>query len=612
MSAKARMTEEAAGTLERKRWGADVWVLSVSGAVITAWYLLTALAAPGGADASRYEDWARAFWSGDPFVLESNTFSPTGMPLSQWSHGPGLLAMPFVGLFDDKAVRVLGFVLTLCTTWFFVRILMLATRGSRRDALLLFAVALLGTHWGFYALVHSSESLSYFPLAGMIYWAASRDRYGASDAFVVGCLAYMLMLIRVQLAIYCIPVFAWMVWTVFEQLDFRSPSGWRRALVTLLALGGPPLSAVIQTGALYALMLGSSTASPYVFGDHGFSSFTLAKPELRAVLVHSWHGLLTYHPLYALAFCALVVLMASCRSWKQRVVLASLLLVMALHVLLQAAWYVWWLGTGTFGMRALGLWFIVAVPALAPLLRTRFRTSVVVALVLTCAWSYLLLIPTARPPVYSQFYRIRELLEGQLEAARYCYESGALNALLVAAATWLITQHADRTERGLQAVTNALLYLYAFYVIDLNTWEGSPFAELFGALRPALRLAAVPLVPLISAVWLRRDARPDASEHASTSARDRGLVLAAVSAAAFVFIATNLAFVAGMQRMASKRVPYDPSLYRYCSGVQIEEVAASYREYLQVPAFKGKKRALEDYLKRLDRRSCQLGSSRAP
>lgn len=603
------MAEDAPATLERKRWGAEAWVLSLSGAAITVWYLFTALAAPGGADASRYEDWARAFWSGDPFVLESNTFSPTGMPLSQWSHGPGLLAMPFVGLFGDDAVRVLGFLLTLCTTWFFMRILLLATRGSRRDALLLFAAALLGTHWGFYALVHSSESLSYFPLAGMVYWAASRDRYAAGDGFVVGCFAYMLMLIRVQLAIYCIPVFAWMVWTVFEQLDVRSPSGWRRALLTLLALGAPPLSALLQTSALYSLMLGSSTASPYVFGDDGFSSFSLARPELRAVLVHSWHGLLSYHPLYGLAFCALVALVASRRSWKQRVALGSLLLVMALHVLLQAAWYVWWLGTGTYGMRALGLWFIVGMPALAPLLRTRFRTRVVVALVLTCSWSYLLLLPTAWPPVYTQFYRMRELLQGQWEAARYGYESGALNTLLVAGASWLLWPRADRVERSTLALTNALLYLYVFYVIDLNTWEGSRFAELFTALRPALRAAAVPLVPLLSAVWLRRDAQPQAPARAASSGAERRPLLAAIGAAALVLIATNAAFVAGVQRMAAKRVPYDPSLYRYCSGVQIEEVAASYREYLKVPAFKGKKRALEGYLARLDRRSCQLGDA---
>jgi hypothetical protein len=602
------MAQEVAAKLERKPWGPRSWAMALSGLGLVCWYVLTSLAAPAGADATRYEDWARAFWSGDPFSLTSQTLSPTGMPLSQWSHGPGLLAVPFVGLFGDDAVRVLGALLTLGTAWFFARVLLLATGGSRRNALLLFAVALLGTHWGFYALVHSSESLSYFPLAGIVYWTASRARWRAGDAFVVGCFAYLLILIRVQLAIYCVPAFVWLTWSVYEQLDRRSASSWGRALSILAAAALPPVSALIQSGALHGLMLGSTRASPYVFGDQEFSSFTLARPELRAVLVHSWHGLLSYHPLYALLFAGLLALLASCRRWKERVVLASLLLVMALHILLQGAWYVWWLGTGTYGMRALGIWFVVGVPALGPLLRTRFRSALLVLLAPLCLWSFLHLIQTAKPPVYSQFYRWRELLEAQWDAARYCYESGALNALLVAAATWLSSSGADRFERSLRALTNGLLYLYVFYVLDINALDGSRFAVPFETLRPALRVLAVLLVPLATRAWLRRADDPHGAQDAGATVWARRASMVALAVATLVFVATNVVFAAGVVRMAPRRVPYDRTEYRYCSGVQIEEVVASYREYLEVPAFKGKKRALEGFLARLDRRSCALAT----
>ena len=45
---------------------------------------------------------------------------------------------------------------------------------------------------------------------------------------------------------------------------------------------------------------------PYVYGGAGFTSVDLWHPELRAVLVHPWHGLLSYHPLYGVAFAAVV------------------------------------------------------------------------------------------------------------------------------------------------------------------------------------------------------------------------------------------------------------------------------------------------------------------
>lgn len=148
-------------------------LLGAIGALLVGWIVLTTCAGPDGADASRYVDWARAFATGDPFQLQSETFSPTGMPLSQWSHGPGLLAAPLVAPFGESALRALGVLATLGTAYFFTSLLRIATRGSRSQTMALLSVALVCTHWGFYALVHSSESLSYFPLSGMVYWLAS-------------------------------------------------------------------------------------------------------------------------------------------------------------------------------------------------------------------------------------------------------------------------------------------------------------------------------------------------------------------------------------------------------------------------------------------------------
>ena len=102
-------------------------------------------------------------------------------------------------------------------------------------------------------------------------------------------------------------------------------------------------------------MTGSLLGSPYSFGDGAFRSLDFARPELAAVLLHPWHGLLTHHPLYAVGFAALIVLIVRVRSLPERLFWLSCAIVIVLHVYSQAAWYVWWLGKQTFGMRGLGV-----------------------------------------------------------------------------------------------------------------------------------------------------------------------------------------------------------------------------------------------------------------
>lgn len=571
-------------------------LLAVESALLALWVVST-LAAPDGADATRYVDWARALYLGDPYALTSDTFSPTGMPLSQWSHGPGLLATPFFALFGDRALKLLGLVLNLGTACCMLVLLSRASRGDRARTAVFAALALVATHWGFYGLVHSSESLSYFPLAAMLVLASSRAALGPGSAFLLGVLAYLLVLVRAQLAIYCLPVFLWALWPVLHGLARK---GERRAgLVCLACACLPPLAALLQSKALYGVMLGPGKPSPYVFGADGFTSFSLAKPELRAVLMHAWHGLLPYHPLYLLVIGCLAMLLVRASGARARVALGALLAVMAGHVLLQGAWYCWWLGTGTFGMRGLSIWFVVGIPALAALAGGRRALPLYVASVAAGLWSYLLLTQTAAGRVYYQYYTLRALFESVLRSAEDKLPAALLLALLAALATGLLLPGMSIRERALWGLASGLFTLYAIYVVDVNTLDGGQHAAFFRARRQQLHgMAALALVVL---VWLM--ARQAAAIHAPAWLAARAATLAVVTAAA-IFGLSNAWFAVSLAHIADARGPYDPLHYRYCSSVQVEEILATYDEYLQVPHFKGKKRALKRFVDQIDSLSC--------
>jgi hypothetical protein len=555
-------------------------------------FALTTLAAPWGADSERYLHWARAFWTGNVFALESETISTTGVPLSQWSHGPGLIAALAVWPMGRLSLKAMGLLFALGTFVLFARTLLVAARGRAADALVLLAVALTGTHLGFYSVVHSSESLSFLPIAGMTWWICSRRQVRLPDAFALGAFAYLLVITRVQLVIYCGPVAVWLLWTLLSDPEYGA--GRRLRLVLALALVGlPVVLALLQVGAVNAFMTGSPLASPYSFRGEGFSSFDPRHPELGAILAHPWHGLLAYHPAYAIAFAALVAAAWRAPTWKWRATLWAFVAAMLLHLYLQASWYAWWLGLGSFGMRGLSMWFIPAIPALAPLLRTRLRAPLLAALLLCCVWSFLLLAQTVSTAVYSQHYTAGALLRAQLASLWALARGGApAAAALAVVATLVVDRRAGRQEILTRAAANALLCLYLFYLVDLDLHR-------LALLRRHALLHAVWLVP--TALLLPRLTAALQRHLDGTAAPFAGRTpRAATAVLGTLVVVTSLVFGVGLARMRVRGAHASATpAYAYRSTFQVEEIKASYDEYVQVPGFEGRKQALKTFVERL-------------
>ena len=582
-------------------------VVTVAAAVV-AGILLTTIVAPPGPDAYDYLDWARAICYGDPTALKSHTISPTGFPVKQWSHGVGLLAAPLVGVVGRFALKVVGLLAVLGTVWCFFRILLHAARGDRALALLLFAIALLGTHFGFYALVHGSESLSFLPLSALVLLLLSRPRPRVEDAFLVGCCGYLLVLVRLQLIIYCVPAFIWLVWSLWENPTEHRPRDQRQLWICLGAAAIPLLLALAQAGLVNRLISGSPLTSPYVFKGQGFASLNFYEPEVGAVLFHPWHGLLAYHPLYLLASGCFLALVVGAPSWKVRMIGLATVSVMILHLMIHASWYTWWLGTATFGMRGLSVWFILTVPALAPLLRSRFRAPALSAIVLFCLWSFLLLAQTATPPVYDQYFTVAALLRSQVGAAVTVLSRGAMFAVAAAVgATWLLWPERDPSRLGLRVAHNALFGLYAFYVVDLDVERIGQFFRAGWLLHSGWRLpfewllcvGAGVLVSLLTGALLKRE---DSTEFIDPARKPLVRTRAATWAAALVLFVSNALFASSLVRMGRRPI-LDTSRYKYRSTLQVEAIETSYQEYLLVPGFERRKQSLKRFVDELRRES---------
>lgn len=111
--------------------------------------------------------------------------------------------------------------------------------------------------------------------------------------------------------LYSLPVLGAMFFLVLKTRETRS---YVKTFIILTSSLLPIAIGFIQVGMVNHWMTGDFFSSTYYFGNEEFKSVDFAHPEFLAVLFHSWHGLLTYHPLYALGFIALVLLALQERS----------------------------------------------------------------------------------------------------------------------------------------------------------------------------------------------------------------------------------------------------------------------------------------------------------
>ncbi|HTU59499.1 MAG TPA: hypothetical protein VMF89_13710, partial [Polyangiales bacterium] len=308
-----------------------------------------------GADYPSYASWVDVFASRDVYQLQSTTISPVGVPVSQWSHAPALITNAI-----DRALSVVPFVQTglhsvawlaaIVFWWALIGIVRTITNGRPVLFLLTLGMVYIGTPAGFYSIHHSSEtfSLACFSLATFLALSAPAGRL--RDTFFIGIACGLLLIVRVNLAMYLpmpVAIRAFVLWR-----DRGERPNVRQLVLHALVLGVPLLAFASQLPFFNYWMTGSHSQSPYVYGDDDFRSMDFKHPLFAAVLVHPWHGLLAYHPLFALGAVALVALALrrSLPITERILALLGMFAVLA-HLYLQAAWWCWWVGTGTFGSR---------------------------------------------------------------------------------------------------------------------------------------------------------------------------------------------------------------------------------------------------------------------
>jgi len=547
-----------------------------------------------GPDFVRYLEWARVALSADLFQLQGDTLSPFGVPFSLWSYGPGFIFATSKAVLGHPAAAiqsafVVGWVGSILF-WVVMYKLLLHLAGGRA-ALVLFGLSLafVGTHAGFYSFAHASESLSLACFAVLAYWIVLPRGWQLLDALVLGVAGALVIIIRAQLALYVIPalgIFAYLV----AARDRGSVGG--GALVAGAAF--PILVALVQVLMAGRWMTGSFFSSPYMYGLGAFKSLDFAQPELGAVLLHPWHGLLVYHPLYGLCFVALLCELASAPSGRQRLLYGSVIVLLCAHVYLQAAHFAWWLGTETFGMRGLAVFSVILVPVLVAHLRRRQEQGRSIAVWILAAvpcvlWSYLLLRQGA-----TNFLTYPEVLSAQL--ARFRTEVAFVNViplLICAGSVELIRRSENRRDTGstvLPTVVAVSLSALAWFAL---------LSEVADRYAPTLRLDLASTTALKSIAGLAPVGLWLALTGAAEGGRSgRRFELAAALGVILVFATVSVSFA----RLAVRTETMDLEeasrrrVFTYSGTVDWEEFEATYQEYARVPGFDDKKKRFREFL----------------
>jgi hypothetical protein len=543
-----------------------------------------AVAAPsGGADLGHYLDWASASLTGDIFELQGGILSPLGVPTSQWSPGPGLVfalgKVVLDGLVDVRGgALVIGALASLVFLGAMLLLLVRAASGEGRLVLLGAGAAFLGTHAGYCVQFHSSESLgcAAAALLGVLVTAAPRPLL--REGLEWGTVSALLVLLRPQYFVYVAPVLGF---GVFRAL--RAPRGRAGALALFLA---PLLVVGLVNAFSNRWMTGSLLHSPLVFGDPGFRSFAWTRPEILAVLANPYHGLLVYHPLYALGGLAVTVAFVRSRSASERLVWAAVFVGVLAHLYVQSSWYVWWLGTLTFGMRGMSIAGVFLLPALVRALagvRPALQAAWGALISALSVWSFLLLLRRE-----TAFHDFRTILGAQREAL------GWLDALMLSTALLgaLFLAFCLRNEvfRGSNGWASRILTLEGLGL------GGLAVSYLFSrALRrieqrglEVLRFEALVLVLALGIASLTLLVRRRAALGGSALV---ALTILTASSVLFVHLAVRTE-----QRIARGTPP--PRLFRAVSPVHLGQVREAYLEYLEIPGFKEEKAALQGFLER--------------
>src|SRR5262249_43382003 len=223
-----------------------------------------------------------------------------------------------------------------------------AENYAKRWDLLILATAsvLLFTPAGYYFNAYSSEGwIIFLTLCGLycIEWNRRDPNVSYHCAFFLRVTGYFLLLVKiVNIIIY----FALLVIFLldFYALHRLARRSWQLLTITF-ALAVPAIIAVGFLATYNHVTSGSFFYSPYILKDAEYSSFSLGHFKIIEVLFSSWHGLFFYHPLLAVPIYWLI------RAAKVDPTNVIVLVAVALQMVVQSSWHLWWMGLGTYGAR---------------------------------------------------------------------------------------------------------------------------------------------------------------------------------------------------------------------------------------------------------------------
>jgi hypothetical protein len=358
-----------------------------------------------------------------------------------------------------------------------------------------------------------------------------------------------------------------------------------RALASIVFFGGPIVAAVAASQIVNRWMTGSMFLSPYVFGDADFKSVDLLHPHPLAVLLHPWHGLLSYHPFLLVPILLLGASATSIlrgRSGAAALLAPAVFVAFCAQLWLQSSWYCWWLGTDTFGMRAFA-------PAMVPILiaaatpfekamqgsssRGILSTGAITGFVLAATtWSGLLL--TQGP---TNFTSLSELLLGQAYGiwALLSAPSTLVAGVVAVGLIWLgFGNRAPKTASPSDGLARFAMTIVLFILLRaVLAQEG------------AIALAALLASAALLAEALKRFGSWNQPKAWQGLVRVSGFLLAVA------WICAQLVFIRLAIQVESQLRPNPDG-----ETFHVQEVFDSYREYLEVSGFEGEKRALANFL----------------
>ncbi len=551
----------------------------------------------GGPDYTEYLAWAKAFAAGRINEIPGEQGSVTGLPLLIAGHGTGLvfaaaeLVRRFVPAIDFRFTGWLAAVLT----WFALLDAIRRVSGSRRTAVFVCSALFLGTPLGFYSVYAASETISHALVAWLVWWVISKRDWRSLDWLAVGCLSGLLISVRASQGIYAVMALACGAWRSIESRRRNRMMAVRPLLLSLIPLG----ISVFQLLLVNGWMTGSAFRSPYYFGDGGFRSIDMANAALAAFLLHPWHGLFVYHPLFAVGFVVLLVL-----AWKgsdTSVRSAALLgfLIIFVHVSGQASWYCWWLGEGTYGSRAMGPAAILLGVALGRFLgQTRnddaIRNAMRAAMLLACGWSATLLWQE-----HTNFRTWGELWTAQAAfSARPAFAVSAGFLSLLCVALRLCGNASDTFVKCCSVTTAALSGMFVAWNASDRIAEQLAQAE--GSRTCVWLISGV--CAMLAAVWAWLDGMPG-------SAPRPWVFHGAAGTAVVMFLFCTWAFARlalDAERIARGIVP-QPRRFAYLCATDLEEARETLMEYEKVPGFEARKVALRSFIER-EEQACRLAS----